>query len=215
MNLEYIQHFLETYTEFRIREITTDATLLVGHIKRIISHEKYGDVLLDYTLLIFIPFEYPKLAPKVFEGSNKLTVSPESHINYDGSLCLGTPFRINALLKRNPSLTSFFDSCILPFLYSVTLKNEKGNGFVFGETEHGNRGIILDLQELFHLSEIAQVAQMLKILSKPKKEANKLLCPCGCSKRVTTCNYFYRVLSMRRYLSRSEWEEQLDQLKRG
>ncbi|MFJ7408231.1 MULTISPECIES: hypothetical protein [unclassified Lysinibacillus] len=215
MNLGYIQYFLETYTEFRIREITTDATLLVGHFKRDLTHEKHGEVSLDYSLLISVPFEYPKLAPQVFEESKRITVSPENHINYDGSLCLGTPFRINALLKRNPSLTYFFDNCILPFLYSVTLKNKTGNGFVFGETEHGNKGVILDLQELFHLSEIAQVVQMLMILSKPKKEANKLICPCGCSRRVTTCSYFYRVLSMRKYLSRSEWEDQFDQLKRG
>lgn len=215
MILKYIESFLSNYPEFRIYEVTNDTYILKGTINRTVSHCVHGDVMLDYCLALHIPSNYPSFSPVVYEESKRIENIPENHINYDGSLCLGTPFRIKAFLKKNTSLVIFFEECILPYLYGVTLKLTSNKAFVFGETAHGNFGIVNDLKELFQLNTNGQVLKMVTILSIPKKLANKQMCPCGCKSRLTVCTYFKRVLAMRNYISRAEWEDLLKDLKRG
>lgn len=213
MNLEYIQSFTNDYTEFRIQPLHNDVIILKGRITQSLNHEVHGEVLIDYTLTIHVPENYPNELPIVFEESGHIKNNPSNHINYDGSLCLGSPIRLILVLKRNPSLTDFFERCILPYLYAVTIKNTTDKGFVFGELSHGDRGLLDDFKSFFHLKEDRQVYHMLKILSTTKKHANKSICPCGCKKRVTLCSYFKKVLQMRSLLSRLEWEEQLKLIK--
>ncbi|MEZ7172972.1 hypothetical protein [Sporosarcina sp. OR05] len=178
-------------------------------------NKQYGDIQVDFELEIQIPVEYPNSLPKVFETSNKVERIPENHVNYDGSLCLGAPIRLKMTMRKNPSLIYFFENCILPYLYAVSLKIYKGESFVFGELAHGKLGLIEDFKNLFNLSEEKKVYHMLFLLGTSKREANRLLCPCGCKKRVSTCRFFKNVQQMRKLLPRSEWEEQYTLIKRG
>lgn len=130
-------------------------------------------------------------------------------------LVLGAPIRLKMVMKKNISLTHFFENCILPYLFAVTLKINTGAPFIFGELAHGNTGLIEDFKRLFNLSEEKQVHYMLILLSKNKKEANRLICPCGCKRRLSTCRYFKVVQQMRKLFPRSEWEEQYSSIKRG
>lgn len=203
--MKYIENFLIKYPEFRVYEINAQFFILKGQINNIVSHKKHGEVTLDYHLALHIPTNYPLSPPIIYEESNKIDITLDNHINYDGSFCLGTPHRIQAILRKKPSLILFYEECVLPFLYSVTIKINSNTNFVFGETAHGTVGIILDLKDLFRLRNVKQVSKMLLVLSLPKKQANKSTCPCGCGKRLTQCTYFNTVLSMRKYLTRSEW----------
>lgn len=211
--VKYIETFLIKYPEFRIYEVNAQFFILKGQINNIVSHKEHGEVTLDYHLALHIPTNYPLSPPIIFEESNKIEITLDNHINYDGSFCLGTPHRIQAILRKKPSLVLFFEECVLPFLYSVTIKINSNTSFVFGETAHGTVGIILDLKDLFKLNTIEQVGKMLAILSLPKKQANKCICPCGCNQRLTNCTYFSTVLIMRKYLSRIEWSNLLITLK--
>src|SRR5699024_10035666 len=137
--------------------------------------------------------EYPSVLPTVYEISKKIERISDNHINNDGSLCLGSPIRLKMVIKRSRRLAYFFEKCILPYLYAVTLKIEKGQPFVFGGLAHGDVGLIGDFQDLFHLSGYNKVHDMLLILSTNKKEANRLFCPCGCERRLSSCEYFKKV----------------------
>jgi len=212
MNLSFVQEFIKIYPEFRIQPVLNDIIIIKGRFTRILNHETHGKVYIDYSLSIHVPYDYPNQLPEIYEESGLIVNDPSNHVNYDGSFCLGAPIRLKLIIKKNASLTHFFEESVLPYLYAVTLKNNMGKNFIFGELEHGNRGLIDDYKSFFHLHENSQVYQMLGILSSPKKEGNKLFCPCGCKKRVTTCNYFKKVVLMRKLFKRTEWKSQLNLL---
>lgn len=215
MMLKYVDSFIQHYPMFRIKPAMGKILVLEGTYEGVLSYEQYGDVLVDFKLAIHVPEEYPASLPAVFEMSNKIEKTTDNHVNYDGSLCLGAPIRLKVIMKKNTSLIYFFKKCILPYLYAVALKTNTGQPFVFGELAHGNLGLMEDFKHLFNLSEVKEVHHMLVLLSANKKEANRLPCPCGCEKRVSTCRYFGRVQQMRKLLPRSEWEEQYTSIKQG
>lgn len=209
MDFKLLDNFLDRYSEFSIKPITGNDLNLVGHLNRMLNHEAFGYVNINFSLLIKLPLDFPNSYPRVYETGGLINPTPSNHINPDGSFCLGSPLQLKIVLKRSSDFLHFFDNCILPYLYAVSLNIQKGQGFPFGELGHGKPGLILDFQNFFGLRNFIQVSQMLKILSSRKKTANKMICPCGCSKRVTNCNYFKTILQMRRTLTRVEWEEQL------
>lgn len=208
MNLVYLESFLVEYSEFRMQPIVGNEIILKGRFQRQLQHKEFGLVDVDYLLSICIPFDYPESLPVVYEIENKIQQTSSNHINPDGSFCLGSPIRLKLALKNTSEFKAFFEVCILPYLYAVTVNQKHGKGFLFGELEHGNEGLISDFQDLFHLQNKTQVYQMLEILSARKKAANKMNCPCACGKRVTECKYFDDVVRMRKLFTRSEWEEQ-------
>lgn len=212
MCFPYIEKFLMEYEEFQLQPIVIGEVLMLGNIKRTLHHEKYGSIDINYFLSIHIPSDYPESTPVIFETKGEINNSPSNHINYDGSFCLGSPIRLKMLLKRNPDFNYFFEMCVLPYLYAVSLKIQQQVGFLFGELAHGTDGLVQDFQELFHLDSAAKVIQMLTILSTKKRQANKMICPCGCKRRVTQCLYFKQVLLMRKLFNRCDWEEQLNYL---
>lgn len=211
MNFNLVEKFLVEY-EFCMQPIVDNTMILKGSIRRQLFHESFGPINLDYSLLIHIPFDYPENLPTIFENLGTIQNSASNHINQDGSFCLGSPLRLKLILKKNSDFKYFFEKCVLPYLYAVTINTQQNAGFPFGELEHGTTGLILDLQDFFQLKDSSQVYQMLKILSSRKKVANRMVCPCGCEQRVTKCNYFQHILRMRKVLNRSEWEEQLQLL---
>jgi len=215
MTLKYISDFIQHYPMFRLKPALEKALTIEGTYEDILSYEQYGEVPINCKLSIQIPEDFPTSLPMVFEISNRIEKTPDNHVNYDGSLCLGAPIRLKMVMKKNASLTHFFEKCILPYLYAVILKINTDKPFVFGELAHGNAGLIEDFKSLFNLSEEKQVHHMLFLLGKNKKEANRLTCPCGCEKRLSTCRYFKRVQQMRKLFSRSVWEEQYTSIKRG
>lgn len=215
MIAKYISDFIRHYPMFRLKPSLENKIILEGIYENTLFHEQHGEVPISYKLVIHIPEDYPLSLPVVFEPSNRIEKISDNHVNYDGSLCLGAPIRLKMIIKRNVSLAHFFENCVLPYLFAVTLKINKGSPFIFGELAHGNTGLIEDFKNLFKLSEDKQVYDMLILLSKNKKEANRSICPCGCNKRLSTCQYFKIVQQMRKLFSRSEWEEQYSAVKRG
>ncbi|MGE7307561.1 hypothetical protein ACQKJG_27415 [Priestia megaterium] len=211
MQFNLLGKFLAEYSEFRMTPIVGNEIILKGNLNRQLHHENFGTINIFYSLLIHIPFDYPEKLPIIYESKAAIQPTPSNHINPDGSFCLGSPLRLKILLKKNPDFKFFFENCVLPYLYAVTINIQKGGGFPFGELEHGTAGLILDFKEFFRLKDSLQVYQMLKILSSKRKLANRMICPCGCKQRVTRCKYFQHILQMRRLFTRVEWNEQLQQ----
>lgn len=208
MNLKFVESFLLEYSEFSIKPAVNDYLVLSGELQRRIQFKEYEPREMSYSLTILIPKYYPSGLPIIYENKNQIEKVSSNHINSDGSFCLGSPIGLKLVLKKNVDFKAFFESCVLPYLYAVTINQENGQGFVFGELEHGNEGLVSDFKDLFHLQTEENVYQMLKVLANKKKTANKMNCPCGCGKRVTRCKYFDYVIKMRKTFPRKEWEEQ-------
>lgn len=136
MNFNLIEKFLAEYSEFSMRPIVDNAMILKGNLHRQLCHESFGPIDIDYSLLIHIPFDYPENHPLIFENKGAIQNSPSNHINPDGSFCLGSPLRLKILFKRNSDFKCFFENCVLPYLYAVTINIQQDGGFPFGELEH-------------------------------------------------------------------------------
>jgi hypothetical protein len=138
----------------------------------------------EYSLTIQVPDGYPRLLPSVWEVKKR--IPPKFHKLDDGSLCLGSETRLRLILLRSPSILSFVDMCVVPYLYGHSFFEKHGR-MPFGELSHGRKGVIEDLAELFVVDERI-VLDFVAVAAMKKSVANKLSCPCGSSLRLGSCH---------------------------
>lgn len=195
--------FLACHPRLRIVQINSDMVELAGEYH--LNAQLPGSQLVDrtYQLRFFCPRDYPRTLPKVLEEERYLPRNQEYHTYSDGSFCLGSELKIKSLLREDHSFTAFFENIVDRFLYAVTHRIEFGS-FPYGELAHGEQGLIDDYGEMFGLSGKLSVLRALRALGKRKRDANKLLCPCGCGRRLGRCDYRF-VLSQFRDVERRRW----------
>lgn len=195
--------FLACHPRLRIVQINSDMVELAGEYH--LNAQLPGSQLVDrtYQLRFLCPRDYPRTLPKVLEEERYLPRNQEYHTYSDGSFCLGSELKIKSLLREDHSFTAFFENIVDRFLYAVTHRIEFGS-FPYGELAHGEQGLIDDYGEMFGLSGKLSVLRALRALGKRKRDANKLLCPCGCGWRLGRCDYRF-VLSQFRDVERRRW----------
>lgn len=150
-----------------------------------------------YSIRIVVPQKFPNELPEVSEVGNRIPRLADFHVNGDGTLCLGSALSLMLLLQEQPTLTAFVTRCVVPYLYAMSLKLDHGVDFVFGELEHGTKGLVDDYRTLFGLKEGAQLPLALKCLLLKKRIANKRPCPCGCGKRLGKCRFNAKIRHFR------------------
>lgn len=112
------------------------------------------------------------------------------------------------ILARVPTLTGFATRCLIPYLYAVSLKLDRGGEFAFGELPHGRRGEMVDYGDLLGLHTVNQVMKAIGYLGMKKRRANKLPCPCQCGRRLGVCALNSRIRRLRQLVERA-WFRQL------
>lgn len=173
------------------------------------------EVLVDYFMLeISIPCNYPEDLPIVKETEHKIPRDRKHHVNYDGSLCLGSPIRLLMKIHDHPALTNFAENCLVPYLCAVSHKLKNGGTFIYGELRHGSDGIVDDYKDLLGLQTESQVIKALKLLGMTKKRANKKICPCGCGTKLGICEFHNKLNQLREIASPQWFRKTLKQLKR-
>lgn len=195
-----LDQFLQRYPGLSIVPATGDGLLIEGVLPfraRSGNREEIEDA---YRLEIYLRSSFPREIPVVRETEYR--IPKDFHRLQDGSLCLGSPLRLHTLLVRNPTLTGFVDHCLIPFLYSRSYFKKHGT-LPIGELDHGNKGILEDYQDLFHVGTKEASLQMLFLLTLPKRVANKKPCPCEIGRRVGTCHH--RVLNELRRIQNRAW----------
>ncbi len=199
--------FLRRYTRMAVRPTREQAVTLSGHFDFTADGGLLGTLSDSFELTIEVPRGFPRSAPTVFETGGRIPRTPENHVNTDGSLCLGSPLRLLRELERCPTLVGFAASCVVPYLYAMSGKMASGGSLAFGELPHGRVGELSDYAALFGLSEPEQARKALEYLGMKKRRANKLPCPCGCGRRLGTCDLNVRLAPFRRLASRG-WYRQ-------
>lgn len=72
-------------------------------------------------------------------------------------------------LSEEPTLPSFANHCLLPYLYAISRKLKYGGEMVFGELAHGGDGLFDDYSEILGLTEKASIVRSLFLLSLKKR----------------------------------------------
>ena len=203
-----LRDFIRDYKLMAIRPRAGKTPLLKGRFDFHAHHSQFGDIDDSFDLEIDVPIAFPKALPVVTETGNKIPRQQGFHVNPDDTLCLGSPLRLLLLLSRNPTLTGFAEKCLVPYLFAVSLKLKTGKDLAFGELAHGAPGALDDYVSLFGLKTHDQALQVLLLLGKKKRIANKQRCPCGCRLRLGKCSFNRQLAPFRNLASRPWYREQ-------
>ncbi|ENV50206.1 hypothetical protein L292_2395 [Acinetobacter junii CIP 107470 = MTCC 11364] len=200
--------FLHNNHLMRVTPVSDSSIFIEGSVK--IYHEAEGYPVINQKLEISvkIPPDYPRSPPIFRELGGVIPNDGNFHINPDGTICLGSPFSLMAQLQKDNCFNNFFEIFFIPYAYACLLKINHKIDFIFGELRHGSAGEIDELKELFKVDDVHQVLECLKALTLKKRVANKRLCPCGCSKKLSQCktkSYLnrYRSLLSRNFFSKT------------
>lgn len=197
MNLHGAIEFLGNYPEMSFRPIKNGELCLKGNFRFNANYQSVQNIEDSYELEILVPEKFPYELPKVTELEGKIPRDNNFHINPDDTLCIGSPLRVILKLQDSATLNAYAEECLVPYLYAVSYKLENGGGFIFGELEHGKKGIVNDYCDILGLTSAKQVANALLLLGMKKRIANKKPCPCDCGKKLGKCNFHNKLNSLR------------------
>jgi hypothetical protein len=179
-----LRDFTARYAGLSLRPARGDGIRLVGELafRAATGEETVED---SFEVDVRFPRGFPDEIPTVFETEGR--IPPDFHKLEDGSLCLGSPLRLRLILTRHPTVTGFVERCVIPYLFGFAVWTRTGR-MPFGELAHGAKGIFQDLMSLLGARDKAQCLAFLKLLSLPKRHANKRPCPCGSALRLGRCH---------------------------
>ncbi len=186
-----------------LRPCRDDRTLMRGIFEFRAVPVNGSEICDQYELELEIPSSFPKALPKVKEVGGKIPRDGDFHVNYDNTLCLGSPLKLFKKVSECPTIAGYAAKCIVPYLYAVSYKLRHGGSFVFSELAHGKQGVLDDYLRLLDLRSPGEVLDALELLGIKRRIANKLACPCKCGERLGSCNYHNKLNQFRKLTSRS------------
>ena len=180
-----VNELLRKYPELRLQPTKRDETIIAGSLE--FSAQTRGQKLISdrYEISISVPSDYPRAIPAARETA--MRIPRDFHKLDSGHLCLGSPTRLRLILAETPSLLSFVERCVIPYLYGYSIV-ESGGVLPFGELSHGTRGLRDDLAAMLGVDDDLVLLGFVRLLAKKKREANKLPCPCGSGMRLGRCH---------------------------
>jgi hypothetical protein len=203
-----IDEVLSAYTRLR-RRPSRDArvALLQGKLEFTTTASGWPEATDAFDVSIEIPMRPHAGLPRCFETGGRVPRDADHHVNPGGDLCLGAPLRLAANLGPSPTLLTFLDACLIPFLYATALKERGATTYAFGELEHGSRGLVADYGQLFGVASASQVVRAVALLGLRRRHANRQACPCRCGRRLGRCKMRLVLNSLRRTMPRSAFRE--------
>jgi hypothetical protein len=180
-----VEELLQKCPELRLQPAAGGDTIIAGTLE--FSAQTRGQKLVSdrYEISISVPREYPKATPLVRETARR--IPPDFHKLTTGHLCLGSPTRLRLILAETPSLLSFVERCIVPYLYGYSIV-ESGGALPFGELSHGVSGLRDDLASMIGMDDDLVLLGFVRLLAMKKRRANKRPCPCGTGMRLGRCH---------------------------
>ncbi len=191
-----LTEFLENNPKASLRPSTDGNIYIRGKFLVSATTKKKPQIDDKYDLEIMIPYDFPQNLPLVKEIDNRVNdESSSGHMLKGGYLCLGSPPRLLKIVNHNPTISYFFEKCVIPYLYAISFRERYGGKMVFGELSHGYMGLLEDYLELY---DTEQIKSVIYLVNKKKRVANKLLCPCGCNQRLGKCKLHYKINVLRK-----------------
>lgn len=195
-----LRELLQKHAGLAVQPKQGEELVVAGHLSFRAESERYGTVEDSFELDIRIPRRFPSELPVVREVGERI---PEDfHRNPDGTLCLGSPLRLRMALSRSPSLTTFVEHCVVPFLFGF-LTHQKHGKLPFDELDHGTPGLLDEYCEILRVEDHGRCLALLDLVGVKKRVANKRPCPCGSGKRVGRCHHL--ILNRLRSVASRAW----------
>jgi len=213
--LDGLSQFLHDYPGMTTAPCSKGGICLRGMFRfraNVLGSDEINDT---YRLEIVVPDKFPQALPEVKETGGRIPRNGEFHLNQDGTLCLGSPLRLLKKVHGAQDLNGFADKCLVPYLYAVSYKLIHGVDFIFGELDHGFKGIVDDYAAMLGLNRKQQVTQAIQLLGTKKRIANKRPCPCGCRKRLGACPFHHQLNEFRKMAPVSWFKTHADKLLRS
>lgn len=198
-----LQEFLALYPKMRLVELGSKKIIIEGEYELDAQMKGFEAVRKSFSLQVIILAGYPRILPIVKELGKGIPRTEDFHTYRDGSFCLGSDINLKSILSEFSAASEFVEKILDPFLYSVTYKLLHGI-YPYGDLAHGEAGLVDDYQHLFTVNGKEAVLLVLTALGKRKRDANKLVCPCGCNNRIGKCDFRFNFPSWRQ-LDRRRW----------
>lgn len=138
-----------------------------------------------FNLEIVASQDFFKVAPAVRDLGGR--TETYTHINPDGTFCLGAPQAVQMAYRESGTLLAFIREQVIPYLFAFCIWERNGK-FPFGELQHGGAGILQYYREdYFKVGTDIQVLRLLKVnVDRSYKQIS--LCPCGSGKAFRACH---------------------------
>lgn len=207
-----LEELLARHTGLRIEPSPSDDIVVSGRLAFRVEGPAGAIIDDEYSIECHVPARFPAALPRVYETG--LRIPADYHKLTGNALCLGAPTAIRVCLAAVPSLVTFVDEFLVPYLAGYTHFARTGT-MLYGELAHGPEGIRQFLRELFRCCGANRPEEFVRLASLKKRTANKFPCPCGSGRRVGKCHN-RTVNAHRRALGRAwfaaEYERLLQQL---
>lgn len=205
-----IKEVFDRFPRLRLKPFADDYLCIAGTLDFFAVKPGLPEIPDSFEISIELPFNFPKSLPLVFPTDDR--IPQHFHRLTNGELCLGSPFRQLLFLSDSPNLLTFIDAFVVPYLYGFALF-EKGMDLPFGELSHGTTGLLEDFCQLFQVTSRSVAKEMVHLTSRPKRKANKLICPCGRSLPLRRCAIHHRIVGeYRKKIGRLWFKRQYAQL---
>ena len=199
-----IDALLEAWPRLRRKpNLDTDVCSVAGPLAFSMSPTGLPTLEDSYVIRIDVPMSPTELAPRVYEEGGRIPRDIHHHVFDSGALCLGSRWTVRQKLGDPPSLIGLVEQCVVPFLYAASWREQGGVGYPFADLAHGGAGLLDDYECILGLTGSEAVADALHALTRRRREANKLRCPCGCQRRLGRCPYRLQLDVLRKGMSRS------------
>lgn len=200
-----LHELLVRYPGLRIAPSSSTTLKLVSEVPFRVTGPD-GTTLEDrYEVELQIPADFPHSTPTARETGGR--VAPTFHKLEGDFLCLGAPTELRVQLVTAPTLLTFVERIVIPYLFGHTyFKIHKV--MPFDELAHGNKGLLQHFATLFGAPNPDAAREFVRAASLRRRVANKLECPCGSRRRLGRCHN-RRVNRLRDLLGRSWFRQEL------
>lgn len=199
-----LQELLVQYPGLRIQPGTDERLKLAGDLKFRATGPDGLEVEDSYQVELIIPSSFPQETPLARETGGRIAIT--YHKLRGGYLCLGTPTELRLRLIRSPTLLSFIERIVIPYLYGHTYYQAHGT-MPFDELEHGTEGLLQHFMSLFSAPSRAAARMFVQLAALRRRLANKQACACGSGRRLGRCCN-RRINRLRDLLGRSWFQSQ-------
>jgi hypothetical protein len=180
-----VDDVLRAHDGLRILPSEDGCIILAGVLRFCVQGPAQAPIEDAYGVRIRWPAGFPEALPDAWETGGR--IPDDHHKMYDGSLCLGAELEQRMILTESPTLPTFVEKLVIPYLFGFSFRQRHGT-MPFDELAHGSLGIRQCIAALFHSPVTDNVVEFLRLAGMKKRRANKSLCPCASGRRLGRCH---------------------------
>jgi hypothetical protein len=180
-----VPELLRRYPGLRIRPSYGTELVLAGDLHFRVKGPKEDTLEDSYNIELRIPANFPRTLPMATECAER--IDRTYHKLEGGALCLAAPTALRIRLTLSPTLLTYVEEFVIPYLYGYSWF-EKDGSYPYGELRHGDEGVLQHLASVFQSKTLQGAHEFIRLAGMMKRSANKRPCPCQSGKRLGRCH---------------------------